>query len=157
MKLTAGQLRECVGLTKETFRHWRAVVPFLALGNSRSARFSPQHLLATATLYEISNQTGIGVGSLKNISEKVFSVCAKNPWTTLENAYLILDVHSNSCEIGMSSDLPLSDRIMIVCPLKTIIRNLHKSLSLGHVLGYQGYLPLHTDDPFNLNELEGKA
>jgi len=140
MNFTQSQLRQCIGLSKETYRHWRSKIPFLAEENGRSACFTANHLLATAILFEVTQKTGVGIGSMKSVSGFIFELCSESSWSSMESSFLLIDIHSNECELQRNSDNLSKDGVKIICPLKAVISNLRSELSVNQIFGDQDYL-----------------
>ncbi len=142
IKYTIAQLRESVGLSKETFRHWRTVIPFLEELQGRSAQVLPEHFVATAILNEISGQSGIKIGSLSVMSGTIFSICREMPWTTLESGWLLIEPESHRCEFVNEVDLHQIRNVVLICPLLSTIRRLKGMLAVNTIAGPQEFLPL---------------
>lgn len=128
MQFTPGQLRAIVGLSRETFRHWKRVLPVYANRKGRSPRFSPGDVLASAIIRCISEKCGVRISHLAEASAVIFDVCNKNAWALLEDCVLVLNASSADCGVfRKAADLPM-DRASIVCPFAPVIHELQAEL-----------------------------
>lgn len=64
IRFTQMQARGIANLTPETLRHWRRVIPFLAVKNGKTARFTLGELVAVALTRRIVDDYGLSVAQL---------------------------------------------------------------------------------------------
>ena len=64
MQFTPGQLRETVGISVETFRHWKRVLPPFANRKRYVPSFTIGDLLAGRILRNLTEGCGVRVGHL---------------------------------------------------------------------------------------------
>lgn len=128
MKFTVGQLRETVGLSEETFRHWKRVLPPLRSRTGRAATFSVGDLLAAAIFQHLTDHCGVRVGHLASVASKAFELCNSAPWTALDGKLLIIDLSNGECLVARDlSEMTGADALM-VCFLTPIIGKLRDTL-----------------------------
>ncbi|MCH6256493.1 hypothetical protein MLD52_08035 [Puniceicoccaceae bacterium K14] len=154
MKFTQGQLRQTVGISKETFRHWRTVIPALSREQGHSPCYLPKDILATSIIRKICIETGVPIRSLKGVSESIFILCDVESWVELEGQCLLIDVINDDCSLQREIDLSTSKDVQILCPLTPIISYLQESLSHSQYFGSQGYFALSTTEKNNSEELQ---
>ena len=129
MQFSQGQLRETLGISVETFRHWRRVLPPFAERRRYTPRFSSGDLLAAAVLHRLTDQCGIRPGFLPEISKAVVKICNGNPWPTLKDKALVVDVRQRTCRIVESARDFAAQDVVVVCPLGPVIDAVREGLS----------------------------
>ena len=129
MQFSQAQLRHTLGISVETFRHWKRVLPPFAARRRYTPRFSPGDLLAAAVLQQLTEVCGVRVGFLPAVSEALVDAFNAHAWAALDGKTLIVDFHKGTCEIVTSAGEPFGQAMMIVCPLAPIIDTLRTSLS----------------------------
>lgn len=129
MQFSQNQLRDTLGISVETFRHWKRVLPPFAERKRYTSRFSTGDLLAAAVLSRLTNQCGIRVGLLPEISQAAVEICNAGSWTALEGKALVVDVQQRTCRIAEGARDPAD--IVIVCPLSPIIAVVRDAMSRG--------------------------
>jgi hypothetical protein len=124
MQLTPGQLRDTVRLSKETFRHWKRVLPPMKGRRGRSKAYSPGDAAALSILRVLTNDWGIQIGRLGDVSREVFRLCNETPWLALEGRTLQIDVPRSRCRLLKR---PIeADETVLQCPLRPILRYLRE-------------------------------
>lgn len=132
MQFTPGQLRETVGLSKETFRHWKRVLPPLATGRGHSPGFTSGDLLAAAVLKRLTEDCGVRVGHLQKIAVSLFGICNRSSWAELEGQLLIVDVSGGRCDLSTAGGDIAVERAAVICALGPIVDSLsHQLLPLA--------------------------
>lgn len=140
MQFTQGQLRSILGLSQETFRHWKKVLPPFADGRGHSPCFTTGDLLGAAIIRRLTDFGGLRVGRLGEISVKIVALCNTSSWTALEGDVLIVNLKSGACHLGKSkSEASISD-ITVVCPLTPIMTELRDTLLRSQTKDDQGRL-----------------
>jgi hypothetical protein len=76
---------EVLGLSPDTFRHWKHALPPLGGRNGYTPCFSPGDLLAMALIRTLTEDLGIRVGKLDELSTQLFEQCSE-PWAILERS-----------------------------------------------------------------------
>ena len=129
MKFTVGQLRETIGISPETFRHWKRVLPPFAARVGRTPAFSWGDLLSAAVINHLTDHCGVRVGHLATVAQKIVDLCNATPWTALDGNLLIVNIGSNDCVIAReATDAASTDGALIVCFLAPIITRLRAML-----------------------------
>ena len=128
MHYTPGQLRDTVGISKETFRHWKRVLPALSSGRRHAPSFSPGDVLATAVLHRLTETCGVRIGHLADVATGIFDICNQTSWDVLANRILVLDLSKHECLIvAKSNDIPINNAV-VLCPLGSLITALQDYL-----------------------------
>ncbi len=127
VQFSQNQLRDTLGISVETFRHWKRVLPPFAQRKRYTSRFSTGDLLAAGVLCRLTNQCGIRVGLLPEISQAAVEICNGSSWTALEGKALVVDVQQRTCHIAEDSREPTD--VVIVCPLNPIIAAVRDAMS----------------------------
>ena len=140
MQLTPGQLRNTVRLSKETFRHWKRVLPAMKGRRGRSTAFSAGDAVALSILRVLTNDWGIQIGRLGDVSTEVFRLCNGTPWVALERSTLQIDVPKRRCRLLKK---PIdADETVLQCPLGPILRYLREEFLRTDLLRAQAELRL---------------
>ena len=128
MLFTPAQLRDTVGLSVETFRHWKRVLPPFTGRNGNSPCFSIGDLLAAAILRRLTDVCGVRVGRLTRVSNKIADLCNTVSWTALENRVLVVEpMNGLGCLVRDPANVKITD-IAIFCPLTPIMTELRDTL-----------------------------
>lgn len=127
VQFSQNQLRGTLGISVETFRHWKRVLPPFAQRKRYASRFSTGDLLAAGVLCRLTNQCGIRVGLLPEISQAAVEICNAISWVTLEGKALVVDVRQRTCRIAEGEREPAD--VVIVCPLSPIIAVVRDAMS----------------------------
>jgi len=110
-----------LGISVETFRHWKRVLPPFAKRKRYTSRFSAGDLLAAGVLCRLTAQCGIRVGLLPEISQATVEICNASSWASLEGKTLVVDVDQRTCRIVDGTRQLTGQNVIIVCPLSPII------------------------------------
>jgi hypothetical protein len=124
LQLTPGQLRKIVRLSKETFRHWRLVLPSLQDKKGRSPKFSPGDAVALMVLRSLTADLGAQIGSLRKISEEVFQLCNSTPWMALETGILQVGVTDAGCKLLRTPKNVTGNEPVLLYPLRPIMEQI---------------------------------
>lgn len=128
LRFTPGQLRSTVGLSKETFRHWKRVLPAFASGRGHAPNYSLGDVLASAILRRVTESCGIRIGCFADVATKIFEICNQTSWDVLESDILIVDLPHKKCAILRNpADIPVKNAVL-VCPLGPVITELQDNL-----------------------------
>lgn len=128
MHYTPGQLRETVGLSKETFRHWKRVVPAFSGRRGHAPVFSPGDLLASAILRQLTETCGVRIGHLGDLAASIFDICNHTSWESLSDRILFIDLEARECAlVKRPADIPVKSTVMM-CPLKPALATLQHDL-----------------------------
>lgn len=129
MQFSQTQLRSTLGISVETFRHWKRVLPPFAKRKRYTSRFSTGDLLAAGILCRLTDQCGIRVGLLPEISQVTVEICNASSWAALEGKALVVDVEQRTCRIIEGTKRPAGQNVVIVCPLSPIIAVVRDAMS----------------------------
>ena len=128
MQFTPGQLRETVGISVETFRHWKRVLPPFANRQRYVPSFTIGDLLAGRILRCLTEGCGVRVGHLTKVSKEIVRVCNMAPWASLEEKVLVVDLVKGICRISDDYVRGGSTDIVLLCVMKPIMNDLHDAL-----------------------------
>ena len=126
MQYTVRQLRETVGLSKETYRHWKKVLKPIADRGGRAPCFNIGDLIAASVIYRLTEIGGIRVGQLSDLATIIFDLCNSTPWASLENSTLTIDLNHSKCYI--QPDATSACDLALVCQLNPVLEALRSSL-----------------------------
>jgi hypothetical protein len=139
VEFTPGQLREIVGLSVETFRHWKRVLPPFANRRGYAPCFSVGDLLAASILRRLTDNCGVRVGHLKNVSIEISHFCNTSSWPAMEGRILVVDISDGTCRMVRNGSASGQD-IAILCPLDPILTELRDELLQSKPLAAQSQL-----------------
>jgi DNA-binding transcriptional MerR regulator len=128
MKLTLGQVRGTLGLSQDTYRHWKTVLLPLAARKGRGACFSHGDLLALAILKSLTDQVGVPVGGLDAIARSLFEQCGKQSWAKLERLTAVVCPEDGSLSFVFDGQIPQMTQAAIIIPCGPIISVLRAAL-----------------------------
>lgn len=128
MQFTLGQLRNAVGLSLETYRHWKRVLPPFIHRKGNVPCFSAGDLLAAGILYRLTDRCGVRVGHLTEISIQIVSFCNASSWAALEGRTLLIDLKNGICRIAANSPHSRTADVVVLCPLNPVMTDLRDAL-----------------------------
>jgi len=137
-----GQLRDTLGISVETFRHWKRVLPPFAERKRYTPRYSIGDLLTAAILHRLTDQCGVRVGVLPEISKAILQICNAAPWAALEGKALVINIQQRVCQIVYASRDFAGMDVVIVLPLSPIIAALRDALTRKRPIVAQQQLAL---------------
>jgi hypothetical protein len=124
MQFSQGQLRSAIGISVETFRHWKRVLPPF----SGRKKYSLGDLLAAGILRRVAHHCGVRARYLPEISKAIVEVCNSEAWASLQSKTLVIDVHNKKCALIQSARaFPFQDAV-VVCPLESVIAQIQNEL-----------------------------
>ena len=166
MKFTQAQLRDATGISTETYRHWRTVLPPLNDHKGRRAQFVFGDLVAIAIIRRIVEALGVSVGCVAPASMELLTACRGELWLAPRRRYAAFSLPFQSTETGdgIEHTMPLcgalindSDLINIVAtgaiviPVEPIVTALRSKLFASDIGGARTQRPL----PFGPTQLTG--
>ena len=125
MRFSQAQIRNALGISVETFRHWKRVLPPLA----EQKKYSAGDLLAAAVFQGLTEQCGIRVGYLSEIAATIFITCNASAWASLQTKMLIVDLKAKNCVLLKKGRGISFDNVVVVFPLAGIIARIQDVLS----------------------------
>ena len=128
MHFTLGQLRNTLGLSVETYRHWKRVLPPFINRRGYAPCFSIGDLLAASILHRLTNRCGVRVGHLREISTEISRLCNTSSWAALKGRILVVDMLGGTCWMVKDQSEARNHDIAIVCPLDPILAELRNAL-----------------------------
>lgn len=137
MQFTPGQLREAIGISVETFRHWRRVLPSFANRKRYVRSFTTGDLLTARILRQLTEGCGVRVGHLTKVSDEISGVCDATTWAALEQNILLIDLEKGNCRLARPKDDVSSDEVILRCPLGPIVRELREMLQRSYPASVQ--------------------
>jgi hypothetical protein len=140
MNLRPGRVREILGLSQDTYRHWKAALQPLANRNGYRPCFTYGDLLAMALVSALTEAAGVRVGALQAISSSLFDYCAQHSWAELERSTLVLDIAAGRVNFNFGPHIPQLNGIAIVVPCRPIIAHLRERLFPSETLADQANL-----------------
>lgn len=126
MRYTQSQIRDLLGLSVETLRAWRGVVPFLGERKGHAPTFTSGDLVALAAISELVGTFGVRIGSIAEQAQMVFELCHDQSWLGLENCIIVLDGTAAHLTVTEGQWLGTQQPMWIVpcSPLITRLRNM---------------------------------
>lgn len=128
MNLTLGQVREALQISQECLRHWKSVLSPLASQKGRQARLTLNDLLALAIIKSLTDDFGIPVGNLDQLSRTLFEQCEKQSWTKFERLAALIHPGDWSIAFFSASQIPGAERSAILIPCAPIVAALRATL-----------------------------
>lgn len=128
MKYTPSQFRDAVGITQETLRHWRRVLPVYADRIGYSPAFTISDLIVGVIIKRLRSDLGVSVSRLAEISQKLGLACDQSSWENLECSTIFLDIENQNCSLHSRSSIPHFDGLQVVLPLDPVLRQISDAL-----------------------------
>ena len=142
MQYSLSQVRETVGLSLETYRHWKRVLPPLATKGGRAACFSIGDLMGASILRRLTEIAGVRVGHLSDVSVAIFEICNKSSWAALVGMTLAIDLEQRSCSVERAPKSRDGSNLVLSCRLDPILEQLRDALLRGQASQTQAELLL---------------
>jgi hypothetical protein len=131
VQYTQAQVRETVGLSLETYRHWKRVLPPLATKGGRTACFSIGDLMAASIMHRLTETAGVRVGHLSDVSAAIFEICNTSPWAALVGTTLWVDLEQRTCSVERTPNPHQDANLVLSCRLDPILAQLRDALLRG--------------------------
>jgi hypothetical protein len=128
LQYTVRQMHEIVGLSKETYRHWKRVLLPLAEVGGRASCFTLGDLIAASVVHRLTKVAGIRVGHLGDVATAIFKICNTTPWAALEGSTLTIDLDRGECQIEQNPDAATLSDLVLVCRLGPVLEKLRAAL-----------------------------
>ena len=128
LKLTPAQFRNCLGITQETLRHWRKVLPIFQGRTGYAPVFTTGDLVAGAIVKVLKDTCGISIKKFGTHSVGLGKICNETSWTVLNNSTLVLRLHEGDSVIISAKQKPINDKLSISVPLAPIMEQLTQAL-----------------------------
>lgn len=128
MKLTPAQFRDAIGITQETLRHWRKVLPIFQGRAGYAPVFTTGDLVAGAIIKTLKDTCGISIAKFADQSISIGKICNETPWATLSNAVLVLSLSDSTCAIVASKAGLQADQLSLTVPLGPVMDHLTQAM-----------------------------
>jgi hypothetical protein len=127
MKFTPGQVQEILQLSPAAFRHWKRALPPVGGRNGYTPCFSPTDLLAMAVIRALTEEIGIRVGQLGELSTDLFERC-REPWAALERSAIVIEPPASRVTVSPEAHRVATTGACVVVPLRPLIAALREHL-----------------------------
>ncbi len=128
MKLTPAQFRDALGLTQETLRHWRRVLPPFQGVTGYAPVFTTGDLIAGAVIKTLVDTCGISVSKFAKQATSIAATCNETPWIELSKSVLILSLKDATCALAASSTKTMQLTPSVSIPLSPILEGLTQAM-----------------------------
>lgn len=149
IQFTQDQMRSLTGVSVETLRHWRSVVPYLASKSGKAARFGFGDVVGLAVLRELVDHFGLQVGSVSDPLDQTFRLLAAASFADLEASSLRLT--AQGARLGRSSAAAETTDVELVVLLAPIVQRLR-----GQMLPV-GDAPIQAPLPYPPRAVRGRS
>lgn len=122
---------DVTGITPQTLRHWRAVLPPLKGRRGRKPCYSAGDLLALKVLDAWAHGLGAKVSRLVSSATSLFALCAEEPWARIEQSLVLLDLETDAWSLVGPDVVTRCPRGAIVLPIGEYARELSDRLIGG--------------------------
>lgn len=131
MQYTQAQLRGAVGISLDTYRHWKRVLPPLAAKSGRAAAFSIGDIVAVSVVRRLTETAGIRVAHLSDVAPAIFEICNSSPWAALASATLTFDLEQRTCSVERAGRSPATADLVLSCKLAPLLEQIRSILLRG--------------------------
>jgi DNA-binding transcriptional MerR regulator len=126
MRYVPAQVKEALGISEETFRHWRRALLPLSGKRGYGPCFSPRDLLGLKVISQF-HALGVPVRNIAPHASKLFDACS-GAWFGLEQKVMVFD--GQALEVLLApQESSLMARASVVVPLRPLINELRQRLS----------------------------
>lgn len=130
MKFTQLQVREIIGLSQETLRYWRRILPPLQGRKGKSARFTAGDILALLIINEVVDSFGVNIAVIASISSQLFEQCQGVRWHQFRDRFLAIDARAaNVSPMSKSGIILPSDGPLLILDIEKYLGMLRDSLT----------------------------
>lgn len=133
MQFKQAQVRDTIGISVETLRHWKRVLPPF----SERKKYTLGDMIAAGVLCHLTEQCGVRAGHLTEISKTIVDICNANGWASLLGKVLIVNLQKKTCTLVNGTRAFSFQDTVIVCPLKGIMAQIQAALSCQQLGGTQ--------------------
>lgn len=128
MRFVPAQVKEAIGISEETFRHWRQTLSPLKGKRGYGPCFSSGDLLSLKVVAQL-HALGIQVRHVAPYADALFQSCSQVAWFGLEDKAVVFDGTSVEL-ISLAAEPKWNVCARIVIPLSPLISALRKCLSV---------------------------
>ena len=128
MRYTPAQVRQIVGVSQETLRHWRSVLGSLDGVRGAAPSFRPGQVLGLAVVRWIVEEIGLSVGALKGAERPIFEICGGEQWGRLARGYLLVKPVENEARFIATVSEDMIGRGGLVVPFAPIVAGIREAL-----------------------------
>ena len=128
VRYTPGQLKDAVGISQETYRHWKKALPALQGGAGHGPRFSVGDILAVVVVKILTNDFAIRIGAISVIAHALFETCNAVPWPALERGKLVVNLAGGGLQFIHDTESTGFGIPVLVIPLQSSILRLRAAL-----------------------------
>lgn len=126
---TPGQLRDVLGLPKETLRYWKKELGGLIPSNGQRAAYGPPDLLAVSVIKEVTD-LGVPIGRIAGVAPEIFRACHQTSWPQLERTLVIFDLRAGRVSFEVDPRPPFANSTLQI-PLQPLMETLRGLLLPG--------------------------
>jgi hypothetical protein len=117
-----------LGLSQDTFRHWKRSLKPLSGRNGYTPCFTPGDLFAVATVHALVTDAGVRVGAIAAISEELFRFATVTSWAVIERSVLVFDLAAGRLTIVQEANSIRPTVTGIHVPCRPIVAKLRERL-----------------------------
>jgi hypothetical protein len=140
MEYTLSQFRDIAGLSVETHRHWKRILPPVRRRAGRSPCFTLGDLIAGLLVRRLTEEAGVRVGHLVDVADGLFDLCS-SPWASLEGTTLVLDLRRRTFVLSKGRASQPSSDFSLICRMEPILAEVRARLLKDQSSTAQGSLP----------------
>lgn len=129
IRYTPGQLRDVLGLPKETLRYWKKELGELIPSKGQRATFSPADIVAVSIIKEVTD-LGLPISRIVDLAPEIFRSCRNTRWPQLERTVVVLDLRAGAASFEMDPHLSFAHPTLQI-PLQPLMETLRGLLLPG--------------------------
>lgn len=129
MKYTPAQYRDALGISQETLRHWRKVLPIFQNRAGYAPVFSISDLIIGAIIKHLKEKLGINVAHFAPFSMALAETLNGTSWARMQKSSLALNIDERSCVLLSDTSSTTCDTLQIYVPLKPLLAELSAALT----------------------------
>lgn len=139
MHLVTAQALYLAGISKETLRHWKKVLPPLRDRDGRSRQYTLAEVAAMKVIAEADRQLGLPVSAFAGQASTLFEQIGN--FLALDGPPMAVCLTRNELTFAPAQDLPKAEVVAII-QLRPLLQRLYHDLNAG-VTQYDLFQPPH--------------
>lgn len=141
MRYSQSQIRSLFGLSAETFRYWKSVLPPLRSKAGKAPAFRVGDALALAVINSLVRDCKIDVGMLAPLADELFKACERPVLYSTHPSYMTINLRTQKIETGVDLSTASIDSCVSLIPMDLLWEEVKTGL-IDEITGAQGELPL---------------
>ncbi|AKC86330.1 MerR family transcriptional regulator [Pseudoxanthomonas suwonensis] len=124
IQFTQEQARTLTGVTPETVRHWRKVVPYLSAKTGKAARYSFPELVGLAATNELVKTLGVHIATVSGGVDALFRLLMSGNASAFQETVAVVTADKAALETKIIA----GEHSALMVPLKPLVSRIQQSM-----------------------------